>query len=78
MEINHTEAITILQAHKIEISDLDPRSATEIASQFIMTGQVALGAVVEKQMDSVARIQAEIAWPKCAQVPSRVGSLPRS
>ena len=75
MEINRSEAIVILQAHKIEVSDLDPRSPAEIATQFIMTGQVALEPVAEKRMDSVARIQAEIAWPRCQETPSRVGSL---
>ena len=65
MEINRSEAIVILQAHKIEVSDLDARSPTEIATQFIMTGQVALEPVAEKRMDSVARIQEEIAWPRC-------------
>ena len=78
MEIDRSEAITILQAHKIEVSDLDPRSPIEIATQFMMTGQVALKPVAEKQMDSVARIQAEIAWPGPAQQPGRVGSLSRS
>jgi hypothetical protein len=75
MEINRSEAMIILQAHRIEVSDMDPRSPIQIATQYVMTGQVALQPVPEQRLDSVARIQAEIAWPRLAEATSRVGSL---
>lgn len=42
MELEHSEAAQILRAHRIELSDEDPRSVTEIAQQFMLTGDVAL------------------------------------
>ncbi len=75
MEIDRNEALTILHAHRIEVSDMDPRSPIEIATQYVMTGQVALQQVPEQRMDSVAKIQAEIAWPGLTEATSRVGSL---
>ena len=75
MEISPGEAEEILHVHKIEVSDLDPRSPVKIATQFIMTGQISLGNLAEKSMDSVARIQAEIAWPRITEATSRAGSL---
>ena len=45
MELEHKEAAQILRAHRIELSSEDPRSVTEIAQQFMLTGEVALKGV---------------------------------
>jgi hypothetical protein len=42
MELNPSEATQILRAHRIDVSDEDPRPVTAIAEQFMLTGDVAL------------------------------------
>ncbi len=53
MELNPSEATQILRAHRIDVSDEDPRSAIAIAEQFMLTGKVALNGTEELAEKSV-------------------------
>lgn len=60
MEISNQEALTILQTHHIEVAPEDTRSATEIAICYALNGSPV--PTETTPLDSVARIQQEIAW----------------
>ncbi|MCA9344282.1 hypothetical protein KC946_00435 [Candidatus Saccharibacteria bacterium] len=53
MELSQSKAQEILKTNKIAVSPEDFRSSVEIATQFVLTGQVAINPLEEQRTENI-------------------------